>query len=152
MSTLNASVLSIVRKSADGHATWTATFPELLKACKGKTKTEARTFLLPFIAEVRGVPTKSGQRGETFANKKEECTATNAAAQWLTDTTNKMFATAAKASVEIEFDAKIVKAMAAVLKSLEVYAEYKVDDKAVGTAKALSLLVAEAKEANAPRL
>jgi hypothetical protein len=52
----------------------------------------------------------------------------------------------AKVEIEIDFEEKDVKAMQAVLKRLEGYATLEVDGKAVGAARALALLVAEAKD------
>jgi hypothetical protein len=114
---------------------------QLKAAVKGITsKQELRDALIVPVAAFYKVTTKSGQRGVTFAVKCE------VGQKRVNRMMKEILGAPEKAEIEIDFKDADVKAMQAMLKRLEVYADMEVDGKKVGAAKALALLVAEAKD------
>jgi hypothetical protein len=121
---------------------WEATIAELKALVASITsKSELRDIIVKPVALHYGCTIEQGQRGAKLVGDKAK-TAQKRVERIMKD----VLGTTAKAEVEIEFDDKIVKAMQSVLKSLEAYADYEVEGKKVGAAKALALLVAEAKD------
>jgi len=84
---------------------------------------------------------KAGERGSTLVGDNAK-TAQKALERLLAA----LLGAPVKAAIEIDFEDQDVKAMQKLLKRLEAYAALEVDGKAVGAARALALLVAEAKD------
>lgn len=121
---------------------WDATIAELKALVASVTsKSELREIIAKPVALHYGCTVEQGQRGAKLVGDKAK-TAQKRIERIMKD----VLGTPAKAEVEIEFDDAIVKAMKGVLSKLEAYADYEVDGKKIGAAKALALLVAEAKD------
>lgn len=121
---------------------WDATIAELKTLVSSvKSKSELREIIAKPVAVHYGCTIEQGQRGAKLVGEKAK-TAQKRIERIMKD----VLGTPEKASIEVEFDDAIVKQMQKVLQSLETYAEYEVDGKKIGSAKALALLVAEAKD------
>lgn len=134
-----ATAINALCDSADA---WDATIVELKALVVGiKSKADLREVVLVPVAAYYKCTTKSGQRGTSLVGDNAK-TAQKRVERILKD----VLGVPANVEIEIDFEEKDIKAMQAVLKRLEGYAALEVDGKAVGSAKALALLVAEAKD------
>lgn len=106
-----------------------------------KSKSELREIILVPVAAHYGCVIEKGQRGGKLVGDKAK-TGQKRVERIMRD----VLGAPEKMTVEIDFEDSIVVAMQKVLKSLESYSEYEVDGKKIGSAKALALLVAEAKD------
>lgn len=105
------------------------------------SRAELREVVMKPLAVHYGCTLKAGQRGSSLVGDKAK-TAQKALERLM----GKLLGAPAKVAVEIDFEDKDVLAMKALLARVEEYAKYEVDGKAVGAARALALLVAEAKD------
>ena len=136
--TLIASTVAKYCKTADTLGDIVSELKPLVASIKSKSELHD-TLIVP-IAAYYGVETKQGQRGITFVVRHET------AKKYLERLMAELMGKSAKETIEIDFDDKDVESMQAMLKRLEPYADMEVDGKKVGAAKALALLVAEAKD------
>lgn len=143
MTKLNTTAIANAVTTLCGAAdTWDATIAELKTLVVTiKSKAELREIIAKPVAIHYGCTIEQGQRGAKLVGDKAK-TGQKRIERIMKD----VLGAPEKATVEIDFDDAIVTAMQKVLKSLETYAEYEVDNKKVGAAKALALLVAEAKD------
>lgn len=143
MSKLNATAIATAINTLCGSAdTWDATIVELKTLVATiKSKAELREIVLVPVAAYYKCTTKAGQRGTSLVGDNAK-TAQKRVERILKD----VLGAPARVEIEIDFEDKDVLAMKALLKRLDAYAELQVDGKAVGAAKALALLVAEAKD------
>jgi hypothetical protein len=106
-----------------------------------KSRAELREIILVPLAVHYVCTLKPGQRGSSLVGDNAK-TAQKALERLMAA----LLGAPVKAAIEIDFEEKDVLAMKALLKRLEAYAELEVDGKPVGSAKALALLVAQAKD------
>jgi hypothetical protein len=134
-----ANAVSTLCKTADAWDATIATLKTLVASVKSKA--ELREIILVPVAAYYTCTIEKGQRGGKLVGDSAK-TAQKRVERIMKD----VLGTPAKSEVAIDFEDAIVNAMQKVLKSLETYADYEVDGKKVGAAKALALLVAEAKD------
>ena len=106
-----------------------------------KSRAELREVVLVPLAVHYVCTTKPGQRGSSLVGDNAK-TAQKALERLMAA----LFGAPVKAAIEIDFADADVKAMQKLLKRVDEYAALEVDGKAVGSAKALALLVATAKD------